>query len=288
MKIVYVALHYNAYEMTCECIECLKKIVGPNSEIVIVDNNSPNNSGALLLEKYKDDSMVHILISDQNLGFARGNNIGYRYAKEQLGADVIVDMNNDVLIYQDDFEKVIETYYNSPEKIAVIAPNIINKKGFFQNPYRVKRELSTHLIKSIILHIIYFYSLSTGVFRDRMYERYHRDDQSSRARNVSESEIENVVPHGSCLVFMKPFIEKSDNAFVPITFFYAEEDILYDYLMIHNLKSIYSGKIEVHHMEKVATNTVSEAQIEREKFQVKNKIVSKWNHLLFRINNKIL
>lgn len=45
LKIAYVILHYNAYEMTCESIDCILKIKNKDSEIVVVDNNSTNNSG---------------------------------------------------------------------------------------------------------------------------------------------------------------------------------------------------------------------------------------------------
>lgn len=38
------------------------------------------------------------------------------------------------------------------------------------------------------------------------------------------------VPHGSCIIFNKKWIEKEDFAFVPITFLYYEEEILYSYI----------------------------------------------------------
>ncbi len=53
-------------------------------KIVIVDNASPDKSGALLKEHYKNDDHVEVLLNQENLGFARGNNVGFRYAEKNM------------------------------------------------------------------------------------------------------------------------------------------------------------------------------------------------------------
>lgn len=289
MKVVYVILHYNAYEMTCECIDCLLAIMSKKSEIVIVDNFSNNDSGLRLEKKYGTRENVHIIHTDKNLGFAGGNNVGYSYARNKLDADIIVDMNNDVLISQKDFEaRIVKLSSESSMKFDVLAPNINNIKGFCQNPFRINREKTSHLIKSILLHALYYICLKMGIFREKMYEIYHKDDATSRARKEPGKDIYNIVPHGSCIIFMKSYIEHSDFAFVPKTFFYAEEDFLYDYLILNHMKTLYTNKLEVRHMEKVSTNTVSEEKWTREKFQVKNKISSRFALLMYRMRNNLL
>lgn len=44
---------------------------------------------------------------NDNLGFARGNNKGYRYAKNTLGCNYIIMLNNDTIIIQHDFLSII-------------------------------------------------------------------------------------------------------------------------------------------------------------------------------------
>lgn len=282
-------LHYNAYEMTCECIDCLLAIMSQKSEIVIVDNYSNNDSGLRIDNKYGTRDNIYVIHTDKNLGFAGGNNVGYFYAKNELGADIIVDMNNDVLIYQKDFEaRIVNLCSESSKKFDVLSPNIINKKGFCQNPYRIKREKTSHLIKSMLLHALYYTCLRTGLFREKMYERYHKDDATSRARKEPGKDIYNIVPHGSCIIFMKSYIVHSDFAFVPKTFFYAEEDFLYDFLILNNMKTFYTNRLEVWHMEKVSTNTVAEEKWKRERFQVVNKVSSRFALLRYRIGNHLL
>lgn len=98
----FVILHYRAIDMTRTCVERIQALDGEN-DIVIVDNASPNGTGKLLAEEYAADSKVTVLLNPENAGFARGNNMGIRWAKEHLSADFVVALNNDVEILQKDF-----------------------------------------------------------------------------------------------------------------------------------------------------------------------------------------
>ena len=53
-------------------------------QIVIVDNGSGNGSAEKLREHFAARQRVHIVESPENLGFARGNNLGIRYAREHF------------------------------------------------------------------------------------------------------------------------------------------------------------------------------------------------------------
>ena len=64
MKIVYVILHYNAFEITKECVDSIQKIKSIDSEIVIIDNNSSNKSGLLLEKEYIGEKDIHIIFND--------------------------------------------------------------------------------------------------------------------------------------------------------------------------------------------------------------------------------
>ena len=104
MNFVFLILHYCVPDMTIECIETIRERIAYKSyQIVVVDNASPDGSGRTLREKYADDSDIHILLNQENEGFARGNNTGYRYAVQNLHPDFLVVMNNDVLMIQPDF-----------------------------------------------------------------------------------------------------------------------------------------------------------------------------------------
>ena len=89
----FVILHYNTIEDTILCVDSIKENVNSNYNIVIVDNCSPNGSGKLVKEKYCNDVDIHVILSERNEGFARGNNIGFIFAKERLHSKFIILMN---------------------------------------------------------------------------------------------------------------------------------------------------------------------------------------------------
>lgn len=105
--ICFVILHYQAEQETVNCINNIKEKVQSAKKIVVVDNASPNGSGEYLQKRYDSDSEVEIVLLDKNLGFAKGNNWGFRVAKK-YAPDFVVVMNNDVLLEQEDIVFRIE------------------------------------------------------------------------------------------------------------------------------------------------------------------------------------
>ena len=75
-KIGIILLNYCNYDLTIDCIESIKKSSYQNYEIIVIDNNSPDNSGKQLS---KLDN-IRFLQMNENLGFAAGNNRGIEVA----------------------------------------------------------------------------------------------------------------------------------------------------------------------------------------------------------------
>ena len=81
MKIVFIILHYLAEEETYRSVDSIKnKIDVEEYKIVIVDNGSPDQSGERLQRKYSNESKIDVILTGKNLGFAKGNNVGFKYA----------------------------------------------------------------------------------------------------------------------------------------------------------------------------------------------------------------
>lgn len=87
-------------------------------EIIVVDNGSTANEGLLLQQKYPS---VHVIRSEQNLGFAGGNNLGIRSAQ----GNYLFLLNNDTLIVKDTVDLLIKRLRSS-EGIAGVSPLILN------------------------------------------------------------------------------------------------------------------------------------------------------------------
>ena len=76
-KFVYLILHYNVIDETVKSVDSIKNNASGNYKIIIVDNASPNGTAKDLRELYGSDKDIVLLFNDENLGFAKGNNVGF-------------------------------------------------------------------------------------------------------------------------------------------------------------------------------------------------------------------
>lgn len=98
MKLAAIILNYNDAEGT---VDALKRITGFScfTDIIVVDNASTDNSTDIIttvIEKAKNNR-VHFIINDKNGGYGYGNNVGVRYAHDELGAELAVIANPDAV-----------------------------------------------------------------------------------------------------------------------------------------------------------------------------------------------
>ena len=127
MNITVVVLHYENIKDTRECLDSLKKYLDDtknNINVVVVDNGSIKEKTAAIEKEYLNDK-IHFIESGENLGFAKGNNIGFHYAKYELHSDIIILANNDLIFQQVDFMDQIEKEMTE-NHIDVAGPRIIS------------------------------------------------------------------------------------------------------------------------------------------------------------------
>lgn len=288
VKYGFVVLHYMAYEMTVECISnLLHHFENEDIKIVVVDNASSNGSGKQLETFYKDSNKVDILLNPNNEGFARGNNFGYRYLKENYQPEYVIVMNNDVLVEQNDFLDKIDEIYKQT-KFAVLGPDIYcpaAKKH--QNPAHLSgfdktevQQLYNTITKYCMYPAFYYYKKETlGRLKRKILKKSQIADTIDRSKMM-----ENVVLHGACYIFSPDFIERRNDCFCPETFLYMEEDILHYECMANDMKMLYSPDIKVKHLEDVATNASIRSGFK--KFKMKNNEMRKSINVLQQMMRK--
>lgn len=276
MKFSFVILHYNALPDTIECIDSIKKCVGADCGIVVVDNKSPNGTGVELDAKYRDDAQVTVILNPENEGFARGNNVGFRYAKEHQNPDFIVMLNNDTLILQDDFAARVEKEYGQSH-FAVLGPIIKTPhKPYSSNPGPSKLP-SENWYKKYVRKVSFKLFLNRIFGLDAVYEWLLRKLLGQKDKKFDESLLthraENVLLHGSFLIFSRDYISKFDGL-NDRTFLYHEERLLFLRLLQNGMKSVFTPDIEIFHKEDAATKTVSAKNRLKRRFQYRHYINS--------------
>ena len=251
----FVVLHYQALDMTVRCVNSLLSHAGKLPICVaVVDNASPNGSGAELASVFSDENRVKVLLHERNDGFARGNNVGYAWLREQCNPDFIVVMNNDVLIEQEDFVEQLQSVYRE-KGFAVLGPDIYEPAtGCHRNPYRARgytKEEATRLLRCMHRWDVFFpYRYGQLRWGSRLQRR--RDNSSSE--DVPwRNELTDCMLQGSCYVFSRDFIRVRSIAFCPETFMYFEEAILARDCEKLGLSVRYCPKVRVTHLGGVST-----------------------------------
>lgn len=278
-KIVFLILHYYTIDDTIKCVNSIKSnIDADNYEIVIVDNASPNDTGKELEELYKDNDKIHVLINNKNLGFAQGNNIGFKYAKDKLKADFIVMQNNDTYLIQKDFYNTILNEYNE-SNFGVLGPKIILKNNKINGIYTKLPTIKEQERKLLILKILYMVNLFNieHIFlkTKNLLKKILKKNtiQPKVDEELSNQRQKNIILHGCCLIFSPKYIELFDGL-DDRTFLYCEEELLFIRLMNNDLVSIYNPQLLIFHNEDAATNAITRTKRKKAIFTYKNLIKS--------------
>lgn len=112
-----ITINYNGLKETCQLIESLQQYPQDCSyELIVVDNGSIQDETSLLHKKYPE---VHVIRSEQNVGFSGGNNLGIQAA---AGKGIFL-LNNDTLVTANDLKYLYERLYSSPV-IGAVSPKI--------------------------------------------------------------------------------------------------------------------------------------------------------------------
>lgn len=262
-EIVFVILHYITLDDTVECIESIRNKCGKNKyRIVIVDNASPNASGMELQKRYGEAEDIDLVLLQDNLGFAKGNNAGIEIAREKYTPDFIVVMNNDVVLLQEDTIDVIREEH-SRSGFSVLGPMIYTADGRCDdNPGRsnvMSAEEIDNVIsenrKSIFLckwHLWKVYRLLEIMKNKILHKKSGSVKAESHIHKKYLDKAENVQLHGCFLCFSKNYFERYDG-FFPKTFLYMEEDILFYLARKENLTTVYTPELKIYHKEDSAS-----------------------------------
>ena len=278
-KFVFVVLHYLNIEDTLECIDSIQNNISyENFNIVIVDNASPNNSGKRLKEQFNRVENIKVILNEENMGFAKGNNVGFQFAKHELKADFIALINNDTILRQSEFISNIIQKFNELH-FHILGPDILSTvNGEHQNPRKLTIQNKVVLKKLIQLYSVLL--VLNYLLLDKIFERIKKSlfnkpiiESSKNQKPNWDEERQNVKLHGSAMVF-SPLYIKAYEGLYPKTFMYSEEAILYFISQRDNLKIIYFPKIQILHKEDSSTEQAFNKNYKKRRFYYKNFIKS--------------
>lgn len=120
-KLSIVILNYNTSELLEGCLASLDKVKNEVTfEVVVVDNDSTDNSLEMLQKKFKE---VEVVETGENLGFARGNN----QAKTKVSGNYVLFLNTDTLISKGVLKKSLD--YFKKHDLGALTCKLILRDG---------------------------------------------------------------------------------------------------------------------------------------------------------------
>ena len=114
IRLSIITVNYNGLKDTCELIDSIT--FSENLEVIVVDNASITDEASVIENRYPQ---VKVIRSQENLGFAGGNNLGIKAAKGQY----LFLVNNDTIFKDWNLRPLISRLESSPS-IGVVCPKI--------------------------------------------------------------------------------------------------------------------------------------------------------------------
>jgi len=130
-----IAINFNQLQVTIEFLRSVSKISYPNYEVILVDNASKEDTSAVLKQQFPEFIFIR---SEENLGFAGGNNLGIRKAK----GDYFMLLNNDTEVDVGFLEPLVEAMQTNP-KIGMVG----SKVRFYDSPETIQFAGATPMTK---------------------------------------------------------------------------------------------------------------------------------------------
>jgi len=119
-RVSIIVLTWNGKLLTLDCLESLAALNYENVDIIVVDNASTDGTAEAIRDLY--GGRIEIVVNEENLGFAGGNNIGIRRALEK-DADFVLLLNNDTLVDPDLVGQLVAAVSSSKD-IGIVGPKI--------------------------------------------------------------------------------------------------------------------------------------------------------------------
>lgn len=103
-----LVISYNTKEMTLDCLRSVAAETHVPHEVIVVDNNSPDGSAAAIAEAFPG---IRLIASEENHGFAKGNNIAAEHARGKY----VLLLNPDTVVLDGAIDRLIAFAERAPQ-----------------------------------------------------------------------------------------------------------------------------------------------------------------------------
>jgi len=232
MQLSIIIVNYNVKEFLEQCLLSVENAIkNINAEVIIVDNNSVDNSCRMVKERFPQFQLIENKI---NTGFAVANNQAINISKGKY----VLLLNPDTLVEEDTFEKVVNFMEQHPEAGGLGVKMIDGNANFLPES---KRALPTPQVAFYKI-----FGLSRLFPKSKKFGKYHL----SYLDKDKNHEIE--VLSGAFMLMRKETLDKV--GLLDETFFMYGEDIDLSYrIILGGYKNYYFAETTIIHYKGEST-----------------------------------
>jgi GT2 family glycosyltransferase len=124
-----IIVSWNACHHLLNCLASIQETRGSLvREVIVVDNASTDGSPNMVAERFPEVTLIRL---DENLGFARANNLGLNHAS----GDLLALVNSDVVVHEDCLQR-LAAFLKGRKDVGLVGPRILGQDGRLQRTCR--------------------------------------------------------------------------------------------------------------------------------------------------------
>lgn len=235
-KLSLVILNYNSAEDTLSCVNQLESF-GSNFHIIVVDNNSSDNSFTVLSESLKTSNAV-LLQTGVNGGYSFGNNFGIKYALNNYDSELVGILNPDVFIPNLTVIERMVQCLNDYEECGLVGSKVLDSNGVYKDS-NTAWDLPNNF----------------NVFSDHFIPKY-TSNRKFNYKKITDTVV-SVDCIAGCFFITKASSFKQIGLFDENVFLYNEENIVGIKLKKNNLKEYLLTDTYYYHNHKATRKNIS-------------------------------
>ncbi|WP_034057375.1 glycosyltransferase family 2 protein [Lacinutrix jangbogonensis] len=223
MQLSVIILNYNVHYFLELCLQSVEAAIqGLDAEIIVIDNNSQDESCAMVKEKFIN---VKLIENKENSGFSKGNNIGVAQAKGEF----LCILNPDTVVPENTF-KTLLGFAKKQNNLGIVGCKLIDGNSNYLPESKRNVPVTKIAINKALGNSKHYY-----------------------ANHLKEQEIGEADVFVGAFMLLKRSVYNEINGFDEDYFMYGEDIDLSYKIKKAGYRSFYYGEISVIHYKGEST-----------------------------------
>lgn len=237
MKLSVIIVNYNVKYFLEVCLHSvLRSAAGIAAEVIVVDNNSTDDSNKMVREQFPDVTLIE---NKDNKGFSKANNQGVAIAK----GEYILFLNPDTVMPEEFLAKMLG-YMDAHPEAGAVGPRLIDGKGqFAPDAKKSFPSLSVAIFKTTGINKLF----SKSAYFNKYYAVHVGERQTAPVDVLS----------GCCMLVRKSAMDKAGGPFDEDYFMYCEDVDLSYRIEKAGYKNIYYPEVDLIHYKGESTRKMT-------------------------------